>query len=263
MRNVICLILVIMGLCSSYLVCSTLITERGGLTFSFDEPNLTIIGNYTYYSVDILVSSTQENQRLGTGIVMIDYNTEAFGDHIHTNQNLILTPGTMISGGTFPSHGMIINDNQASRLAITFEYVLGIGNGSLLTTIPQHLCNLKLKVQSFGVHAGLSFNQVLMSDQQFQDDNHTGFTPVVCNDVENSLIPARPLNAYMSVINGSPTLSWQQVTGCSYIVYSTTDPIGNNWQMEAEGLTQPVWTCENPSQTRFFKVTAQGIPDAE
>lgn len=231
---------------------------RGGIEFSFANPELVEWEGESYFSLDVMACSADSDRRLGTGIVLLNYNPEVFGYSVRTNNNVIVTQGDLVLREPFPFYYFIINDNTGTRLAITFEYLFSAGNGGLLSTTPQQLLNIKFKVIGTGHRAGISFEQNMMSSQQYWDDNATLFDPVVALDVENSLIPSLPLHLALTITGDVVFVSWDQVSGCTYSVYSAVDPLTNDWQLEASGLTEPAWSQAVEEDKKFFRVTATG-----
>lgn len=238
---------------------SSNILSRGGIEFSFNNAQLVRESGNLYLNVDIMVKSLNVNSRLGTGMVLINYNTQSFGTNIRTNGNVIVSRGELLSTNPLPIYPIYIQDNTPNRLAITYEYTGSTGNGSLLTSTPQRLLNIKLKVQSTGYPAGLSFQSDLMANEQYQDDNSTLLSPVMATDIENSILPTTPSNVIL--IPGNPyfTLSWGQCAGCTYSVYSSANPYSDSWQLEVTNLTQPSWDFIPGSSMKFYKVIATGM----
>lgn len=242
------------------IICSsTNILDRGGIEFTLNNAQLIRESGNLYLSMDIMVKSLNVNSRLGTGIVLLNYNSQSFGNYVRAAGNSIVSRGELLTSNTFPVYYLYIQDNAPNRLALTYEYTSSTGNGSLLTSIPQRLLNIKLKVQSTGYPAGLSFQSDLMANEQYQDDNSTLLSPVIAIDIENSILPAVPSNIILTA--GSPffTLSWQQCPGCTYSVYSSSNPYSDSWLLEVSNLTQSSWNFIPDSSLKFYKVIASGI----
>lgn len=231
---------------------------RGGIEFSFANPDLVEWEGESYFSLDVMASSPDSDQRLGTGVVLLNYNPEVFGFSVRTNNNVIVTQGDLVYREPFAFYYFIVNDNTSTRLAVTYEYLYSAGQGGLLSTTPQQLFNVKFKVLGTGHRAGIGFQQNMMSNQQYWDDNATLFDPVVALDVENSLIPILPQHIALTIIGNVLFVSWDQVSGCTYSVYSAVDPLANDWQLEASGLTESAWSQAVEEDKKFFRVTATG-----
>lgn len=233
---------------------------RGGIVFSLANAELIEWDGESYFSLDVMASSPDSDQRLGTGIILLNYNPEVFGYNVRTNNNVIVTQGDLVHGVPFSFYYLIINDNTCSRLAVTYEYLYSAGQGGLLASTPQQLVNIKLRVLSTGHNAGMSFQQNMMANQQYWDDNATLFDPVMATDTENSLIPPRPQNLILIQSGDDISLQWDQISGCSYSVHSSVDPMSDNWLLEASGLTEPAWGQAMANDRKFFRVTATGTP---
>jgi hypothetical protein len=231
---------------------------RGGIEFTFDNADLVIVGNSHYLSIDVMVSSPEQNQRLGTGIVFVNYNPAVFGTNVRANNNIVVSRGSLITTNPFPFYNVIVNDNSASRVAVTFEYTVMPGYGGLLSQTTQCLLNLKFKVINTGHHAGIDFQQSMMAGEQYMDDNATLFNLVVATDFEDSLIPSQPTNIALAIIGNIGSVTWDRLLECTYSVYSADLPGIDNWQLEATGLTEPVWNYAIQGTRRFFRVIAVG-----
>jgi len=241
-----------------YAYCQNVSPERGGIVFSFANPHVVTLDSGNYFSFDIQAAATGTGTlpRLGTGIVLVNFNNAVFGEFINTNHNVIITRGALLTTGIFPLYNIIVNDNQYNRLAVTFEYVSVAGYGNSMPSISTQLVNVKMKITGVGGNAGLSFAQIQMTGQQYQDDNATLFSPVIATDTLSSFIPTIPVNLSINLANNVIQLSWQAVPGCSYNVYSSIAPAGAIWQIEASGLTQTNWNCAIQTTRKFFYVTS-------
>lgn len=261
LRNKACVLTLILSLLCFLMPClleaQSRPQPRGGIEFTFANAALVSINGNQYFSLDVMVSSPDANQRLGTGIVFINYNPQAFGYSVKTNGNVIVGLGSLIAANPFSLYGLILNDNTPTRLAITFEYFFAAGSGALLTGQPQQLVNVKFKVQNAGHYSGISFQTNMMANQQYLDDNATLFDPVVATDTENVMIPQRPESLSLTIDGDSLFMTWGELNACSYAVYSADTPDGT-WQLEASGLTEPAWNCALTANRRFFCVTATG-----
>ncbi|MCK4311664.1 MAG: hypothetical protein KAW88_02895 [Candidatus Cloacimonetes bacterium] len=82
------------------------------------------------------------------------------------------------------------------------------------------------------------------------------------NSIDGCIIigdqPTPPQNLTINIVETSLILSWEEVQGCTYNVYST-DSLGNceDWQIESTGLTQCNWNCPLQGTRKFFYVTAE------
>ncbi len=230
---------------------------RSGISFIFANAQIVSLDTGSYFSFDIMAAATGSGAmpRLGTGMVVFQYNSSVFGEWVKTNGNVIVSRGSLISTSPLSLYNMIVNDNQLNRLAVTFEYTAAPGGGNYLALDALPLVNVKLKIQNGG-YAGISFATNSMIDEQYQDDNYTLLSPVLAVATENSIIPSRPLALTVSVLNSTVQLNWQIVPGCTYNVYSAADPTAQIWHLEATALTEASWNTSLIQENRFFYVTA-------
>jgi hypothetical protein len=232
-------------------------TNRGGIEFAFSDARVVRIGSSDYLDFDIMARGTNTTDRLGTGIVLINYNPAVFGYRVVNNNNLIVTRGILLPISPVNRYNLYQMDNLSSRLAVTYEYFSQPGNGSILSPDFQQLLNLKIKIQNFGLGAGLAFHSTGMSQQQYLDDNATLFSPVVSIGTITELIPPTPQISSITVQNSNLTLSWQAIPGCVYSVFSAFMPDSAEWLTEADALTEGTWTCPLATEKRFYHVTAR------
>jgi hypothetical protein len=232
---------------------------RGGIEFTFANAQIDTLGSELYFSFDVQVAATGTGTRprIGTGMVLINYNPVVFGTWVNSANSVIVTRGTLITTTPFQLYYIIVNDNQSGRLAVTYEYVSLAGWGSLMQFYPEELLNVKIKIINGG-EVGLSFAQSPMTGQQYQDDNATFFSPVIAIDTENSVIPSYvPTNLSLQVENNTITLSWQGESGCTYSVFSASASESEIWQTEATGIAQTTWSSPVQDTERFYFVTSQ------
>lgn len=233
---------------------------RSDLEFTLDNASLVYLEGAVYLDLDVMLSGQGINQRLGTGIVYLNYNPQVFGENVKISGNVTVQRGALLSTPTFPIYSLIINDNNTARLAITYEYLYTTGGGNMLCSEPQSLLNIRFRVLNSGQASGLSFQGNLMQGEQYMDDNITLFAPVIATDLENDIIPARPEAVAVSMNGDSVSLSWQECPGCVYTVYSSADPLSEDWQLEAMNLSSPCWQSASSGARMFFRVTATGLP---
>jgi hypothetical protein len=233
------------------------LADRGGIEFSFANVQIITLSSIDYLSFDIQALGSGTAARIGTGIILFNYSSTAFGNNICANNNVIVSKGILTSPNEPTIYNIIINDNQSNRLAITFEYTSTTGTGNRLQVYPKTLVNVKLKIIHEGNYAGLSFASTLMMGQQYQDDNITLLSPITTTTIDNSYLPSKPIDLLFSIHNGALQLSWQEVPGCTYSIYSASSPISENWQVEATGLIHPNWSTSLNELKRFYYVTSK------
>lgn len=254
LRNLALLLLVFS---MSALFCSEQSMFRGGISYSLSEPTVVYIDSQPYLSLDITAAATSRDDELGTGIILLGYNPASFGENIFSNNNVLVAKGDILVTAPNPLYDLILNDYDEDCLAVTFEYTATDGSGNTLTTNPQQLLNVKVKILNFGQVSGLSFFPALMQEQQYEDDNITLLNPVLAADADFGYIAARPVNLVINRVNGNLTLSWDEIPGFSYNVYSAENPVMENWQLTASGLSQPWWVIAEPDFHRFYYVTSR------
>ena len=231
------------------------------IEYTFANGQIIEISNSDYYEFDIMANAGEPGTRIGTGIVLINYNSDAFGDFVSNNNNVIVTKGTLTTTIGPPLYNIIVNDNLNDRLAITFEYVSVAGWGNPLPVEPAQLVTVQFMIQNPDNFADLSFASDPMTGQQYQDDNATLYNPVIAIDIDNAYlnnIPPSPNNLTINITGNIVTLYWQSIPGCNYNVYSS-DTIQNpeNWQIEAAYLTQNSWSSTIQENIRFYYVTSE------
>jgi hypothetical protein len=190
-----------------------------GITYTFANSQLTSSAGIDYYEFDIMAQATASGTRLGTGIVLINYNTAAFGTWVKTNGKLTVTSGTLTTTAPFPIYGLIMNDNISSRFAVTFEYTIPYpGYGNILPTNPTQLIHVKLEIADTNQQSNLSFAETLMNNQQYYDDNATKYSPVVASTTLNEPLQAigTPVAiAATAICHNGFTARWNAVTGAT------------------------------------------------
>ncbi|HHE38056.1 MAG TPA: hypothetical protein ENL20_05735 [Candidatus Cloacimonetes bacterium] len=66
-----------------------------------------------------------------------------------------------------------------------------------------------------------------------------------------------PQNVMIGIVDDIVTISWDEVPGCTYNVYSSSDPYEpfESWFNEISGIPETFW-CELVSEKKFFYITA-------
>lgn len=155
------------------------------ITFTFANGQVTNDGTYKYYEFDVMAQGAEGNTQVGDLMIYINYNTDAFGTLVKTNLNITVTMGTLVQGALYSS---TVNDNTASRVAVATEYLVPAtpSMANLLPSTPTQYVHVKLKIQNDSQTAGLSFQQSLMTGQQYLSNNETKYNPVIATDTDNS-----------------------------------------------------------------------------
>ena len=162
-----------------------------GITFTFS--NVVITGSVpTYLEFDVMAEADVAGSRLGDNIVYINYNTLGFETSVAAAGKVSVEKGTLLLGDFGPPapYYTIINiiDNTTSRFAVTCEYNYPdspeYGNEVLVD--PTQLMHIKMEIADTDQTSGLSFEQSLMENNEYESDNTAKYSPVIANDTNNS-----------------------------------------------------------------------------
>ena len=155
------------------------------ITFTFENATYTAAAGADYFEFDVYASAA--GGTLGPALVLVNYNPGAFGLNLSAAGGATVTPGALIAGNDL--YAVIVNDNSSSRLAITIYYdVFSDGGGVPLTSTPQQLAHVAFRVDNLTAPAGLSFEEVLMQGQQYQDDLLTAYATTTADDQEEGTL---------------------------------------------------------------------------
>ncbi|WP_422106262.1 BspA family leucine-rich repeat surface protein [Winogradskyella sp.] len=149
------------------------------ITLSFANARMTSDDTDYYYEADIMIES-DEDFYVGSGLLYLDYNTAAFGEHVQANGHIEYSqPEGSILGYSFgastPAYKYFIkNDNTGSRVALSFQQNIaleGLETVSELqiTATPKLLMHIKLRYADVNADANVCF----FSDGLFQDQFYT------------------------------------------------------------------------------------------
>ncbi len=134
------------------------------------------------YSFDVMVSSDQTGTQLGDTQIYINYSTAGFGTLIHQNSKITVNKGSMLT-----SDYQIVNilDNTESRFVVTLDYT-DAGSGVPVTTSPVPLLNITIEILDDSKSAGLTFDDALMTNQQYFFDDAATYSPVTAGNTDDS-----------------------------------------------------------------------------
>jgi len=100
------------------------------VTYAFENPEITAVGPFGSYEVDIVASSTAAF-KLGSGQIYINYNTAAFGPSVFANSNVEITTTATVLAQTSGPFGLytsfVTADNIPSRLSFSWQQALSSG----------------------------------------------------------------------------------------------------------------------------------------
>lgn len=185
-----------------------------GITFTFE--NIEITGTSPkYYEFDIMVAADVSGTRIGDCIAYINYDTLGFGTNIAKNNKVTVTKGTLIQGDVMGSplySDPDTTDNTSSKLAIAVLYNFETSPtwANLLPTSPTQWVHVKIEIANESETAGLSFDEALMADQQYESDNSTRYGPVTADDTDDSTLPVQGVSVKATIESAvGITLLWQ------------------------------------------------------
>lgn len=165
-----------------------LVRDSVAISFEFANAELVLENDSLFYQFQVLASAGAEGTRLGTGIVYINYNPLAFGENIFNWGEVEVQPLALLQTEPYSAYGIIVQDNTVSRLAVTFEYLQNAGYGNPLPITATPLLGIAIPVLATGESAALSFQETLMQNQQYYDDNATIYSPVIATDIDETIL---------------------------------------------------------------------------
>jgi len=238
-------------------------TPRGGLEFSFANVQIQNVNGYSYLSYDVMLRGNVPGDRLGTGLTLINYDPGVFGYRIKTQNNLIVTKGTLLNGTPSSYYNLYIADSLPTRIGLTYEYYAQPGSGHLVPSEFVQLLNVKMRIQNFNLSSGISFHASGMSMQQYLDDNITNFSPVSASSTIPDVLPSSPTITSIVRQHSQICISWQAVPNSNYSVLSATEPNSETWIVEAADINSCNWSGTLSISKRFYKVTAHNTTNYE
>jgi hypothetical protein len=158
-----------------------------GITFTFANPVITGTSP-KFYEFDVMVAAAVSGTKIGDTQTYINYNPDGYGENINVNGKVTAEKIGLINS---PYYSLQINDNDTSRLSVTSQYALP-GDPSFasdLPTTPTQLLHIIIEISNESENAGLSFEEDLMKDNQFESNNSTKYSPVVATDLDDSPLP--------------------------------------------------------------------------
>lgn len=155
------------------LVCYALAAYGQNLSFSLVE----VSNDGNNYIFDVELKADNSGTYHSRGMVYLNYNSEAFGEHIHFNNNVTVSRLDLlnepVSGQNDKYSTINIIDNTPNTLAIT--WALNHQNQApsntyhtLLPTISAGLFQISFSILNPAVSIDICFNENLMDGQQFK-----------------------------------------------------------------------------------------------
>ncbi len=218
----------------------TLAQAQTGITFTFANGQITGSGPY-YYEFNVMAKGSSAGTKIGDCLVYINYNSVGFGPSIYTNGKVTVTKGTLTQGDLAPSLPLyggtgtgngdpIIADNTSSRLSINILYNFD-GSPTSANDLPAtatQWAHVKIEIANQGQSSGLSFQQALMSGQEYESDNLAKYSPVTASDTDDQSLP-------VTMTEMSATTSQEQGIVITWRTESEVNTTGFNvYKSEAE-----------------------------
>ena len=155
-----------------------------GITFTFANGQITGT-DPKYYEFDVMAAAGESGTRIGDSMAYINYNTAGFGSYVKTNGKITVTTGTLTAGLLY---SLMVNDNAASRVAITAQYTKSnqpeLANE--LPTTPTQWVHVKIEIADPSKTASLSFEQRLMSGNEYESNNLSKYSPALVEGIHEN-----------------------------------------------------------------------------
>lgn len=177
------------------------------ICYEFGENEVFLSDGNLFYQIDILASVSESGTSLGSGMILLNYNSAAFGEFIYNCGDVEVQPLDLLQTGEYSLYNLIVQDNSQSRLAVTFEYTNTVGYGNPLCVEVKPLMRLIFPVMASGESSHLNFQEGPMRGQQYYDDNSTIFDRLTASDSDNTILEINSVEPYIisdkiiSVIN--------------------------------------------------------------
>jgi hypothetical protein len=169
-------------------------TADPGLTFTFANATLTEDDGTQYFVCDVQVTASESGTRLGDTQVYFNYNTAAFGSSLTASDRIEVTKGTLLQKQAFGSTAAYsltnVADNTSEKVSITYEYLFADNNpdqAAEVPTEPTQLFHVRIPVTDDAENANLSFDEELMTGNQYQSDNATTYPSITATDTQVGL----------------------------------------------------------------------------
>jgi len=223
------------------------------LSFTMSDLRVETLQGEAHLNLNIRVAAGSVGSRLGTGIIILDYDNLSFGSLLLAQNHVTVTPGYLLESAIHP-YTIIIRDFADNTLALIYEYDGDTADSALLPVTPSGLFNLSIVLQNTGNPTGFSFDELMMQDQQYQGDYFNLYAPVFANAV-NADIPAPPEDFSITRTEAQTILHWTAINGCTYNVY-TSSLMSGGWELMAEGIEGNSWIDMSSTDMMFYKITA-------
>lgn len=166
------------------------LTYATDITFTF--ANDTITGEaVTYFEFDVMAQAGETGTRVGDTQIYIDYNSAGFGSSIVSSSKITVEKRALLQGELMPGLPLYeitnVIDNTSSKVAITLGYLYSGSPdyANELPATPDTLLHIKIEIFDSNEYSGLTFDNALMLNQQYESDNSTKYDPVYASDALN------------------------------------------------------------------------------
>jgi len=172
-----------------------------------------------------------------------------------------------------------IDDNGNSYLTGNFRYTCHFGTNEVISNGYDDIFIAKLNSDGdewlWAINAGGSDNDhgndiykadgdVIYITGYFKDSvtfgstslTSAGYSDIFVSKLEDNSPPNTPENVQISIVGTQVQITWDEVPGCTYTVYSDSDPEGDFSNVEQTGITGTNWSETIPGTKLFYRVTA-------
>lgn len=191
------------------------------ISFAFVNSSITAGGGN--YEVDVSIAAGENGTKIGDCMVYINYSTAGFGSFLFAKNKIVVTKGVLIQGDKEGAdlYSIIVADNTSSRVAITVEYnfssMPGWANNLLVSQAV--LLHIKIDIADSSKTSGLSFQQNLMDNNQYQSD-YNKYNPVKTGDGDDASLPVSLSVFTANTENNSIIVKWRTETEVNNIGFS-------------------------------------------
>ena len=245
-------------------------TVTTGIIFTFANDEVKIEDDNILLEFDVMIQASENGTRFGSGMVYVDYNTEAFGENICADTtNITVTKGEILEGELAPGVDLYsilsVVDNNASKFAVAtcYDWSMLPDYANELTIEPIQYLHISMCISDTLSHSGLYFDNDLMDNQQYFSDETTLYIPVIAADsLDVPLNPdpepiASPENVFIEIVGTNIMITWDEVSvATSYKIYSSDDPHAvYPWNFEEE-VTDTNWSEPATGIKKFYYIKA-------
>lgn len=203
-----------------------------GITFTFDNGQITSSGPDQFYEFDIMASATG-NSQFSLAQIYIDYSATGFGSNISGTTNLLVTPGPLLalvnniaSGGDIGNYAISSANNAPNKLAIQNTWTktpitntqTAFDLTNTLGTTPQVYAHVKMKIMDINQTSAISFDPSVTSfdEQQYyysSGDTQVKYSPVNTGATLDQPLPVELSSFSINAVEGTKAqLQWETAT---------------------------------------------------